>query len=461
MPAGIPPCPPELSPDEWKRKWVVRLTARGNVLLHKREVQEAESAFRQALKIDPGYEKARTGLERAGKREAVPEVPEEKPASPEAEKEVAPAVEVEELPEAPVPESEAAPPEEKKPEAKRAASLAVEAEGVEISTLELAEEAATLMERAGSIPQDMIMEPASGVIQEVVIGDGEKALTVGGSSALPFHLFEGDMPNSPRIAYEILDMEPEEWPEPLMKYYSDVASDPVAWAKKCVEEYGAEAICMSLVSTDPNGVDRPAGEAARVAQSVVDGVDVPVILWGCGNADKDTETLREVTNLTGSKKVCIGPPTDVNYRTLGATAMAFQLPVVAATPIDVNLAKQLNILLENLGMSLNQILMDPSIGAAGYGLEYTYSVMERIRLAALTQQDDKLQVPFICNLGREVWKAKECRLPSDPLMGDQERRGIMMEAVTASTLLLAGGELMVMRHPKAVSLTESLIRGMM
>jgi CO dehydrogenase/acetyl-CoA synthase delta subunit len=140
--------------------------------------------------------------------------------------------------------------------------------------------------------------------------------------------------------------------------------------------------------------------------------------------------------------------------------MAFQYPMVAASPIDVNLAKQLNILLENLGVSLNSILMDPSIGALGYGIEYTYSVMERIRLAALTQQDEKLQVPIICNLGREVWKAKECRLPSDAVLGDQERRGIMMEAITATCMLLSGGEVLIMRHPKAINLTKSLINSL-
>jgi len=141
--------------------------------------------------------------------------------------------------------------------------------------------------------------------------------------------------------------------------------------------------------------------------------------------------------------------------------MAFGYPVVASTPIDVNLAKQLNILLENLGVQLGHIVMDPSIGAVGYGLEYTYSVMERIRLAALTQQDDKLACPFICNLGGEVWKSKETKLPTAGLLGDQERRGVLMEAITATTLLLAGGELMVMRHPKAISLTEALVQGLL
>jgi len=141
--------------------------------------------------------------------------------------------------------------------------------------------------------------------------------------------------------------------------------------------------------------------------------------------------------------------------------MAFGHPMVAASPIDVNLAKQLNILLENLGVPLDHVLMDPSIGALGYGIEYTYSVMERIRIAALTQKDDKLQVPIICNLGREVWKTKEVGLPSDDLLGDQEGRGIMMEAMTANCMLIAGGEVLIMRHPKAINMTKALIDGLM
>lgn len=134
--------------------------------------------------------------------------------------------------------------------------------------------------------------------------------------------------------------------------------------------------------------------------------------------------------------------------------------MVAASPIDVNLAKQLNILLENLGVPLDTVMMDPSVGALGYGIEYTYSVMERIRIAALTQKDEKLQVPIICNLGREVWKAKEVGLPTDEMMGDQESRGIMMEAITASCMLMAGGEVLIMRHPKAVNMTKALINGL-
>lgn len=319
---------------------------------------------------------------------------------------------------------------------------------------------APFAERASKVPAASYKVNYSGAIREVTLGSGDKAVTVGGSTSMPFHLFEGEMPHKPLIAMEVMDIKPDNWPATLSKYFDDVMGDPAAWAKKCVDVYKADAINIWLAGTDPNGANRPAKDAAQDAAKVIQAVDVPVIVWGCGNADKDTETLREVTSMIGDKQVCLAPLEDSNYRSIGATAMAFRYPVVAASPIDVNLAKQLNILLENLGVGLDTVLMDPSVGALGYGIEYTYSVMERIRIAALTQKDEKLQVPLICNLGREVWKTKEVGLPSDEMMGDQERRGIMMEAVTASCMLMAGGEVMIMRHPKAVNMTKSLINGL-
>ncbi len=477
----LPPCPEGVDETWWKEKWIIRYTARGNVAMMNGDYEKAVVEFEKALSLDPENGKAKDGLNRAKNKEGIripeaagaPSVEEEKTPEPAA----APAEEEEEEKEE---EAEAAPAEEKpakpekaaeeekkekpapEPKAPKVEISAPAGEGVsDLSVTPLAKDEPPLSERAGDIPEDVYMESCSGMIQSVMLGDGENAFSVGGETALPFYNFEGDMPNPPRVAFEVLDSEPEEWPDVLTKYFSDCLSDPAEWARKCVEQYNAKSICLSLVSTDPNGADASPAEAAEVAERVVEAVDVPIILWGCGNAEKDTETLREVTGRIGDKKVCLGPLSDANYRTLGATAMAFQYPVVASTPIDVNLAKQLNILLENLGVHLDHILMDPSIGAVGYGLEYTYSVMERIRLAALTQQDDKLSCPFIVNLGREVWKAKETRLPSDGMLGDQERRGVLMEAITASALLLAGGELMVMRHPKAAALADALVEGML
>ncbi|MDU9047694.1 MAG: acetyl-CoA decarbonylase/synthase complex subunit delta [Candidatus Electrothrix sp. Rat3] len=315
-------------------------------------------------------------------------------------------------------------------------------------------------ERVTKVPAASYKVDYSGAIREVTMGNGDKAVTVGGATSLPFHLFEGELGNKPLIAMEIMDVRPDNWPDTLTKYFDDVMDSPVDWAKKCVDVYKADALNIWLNGTDPNGENRSAADAAKDAAAVIEAVDVPIIIWGCGNSEKDTETLREVTSLIGDKKVCLAPLEDANYRAIGATAMAFQHPMVAASPIDVNLAKQLNILLENLGVPLGTVMMDPSVGALGYGIEYTYSVMERIRIAALTQKDEKLQVPIICNLGREVWKAKEVGLPTDEMLGDQENRGIMMEAITASCMLMAGGEVLIMRHPKAVNMTKALINGL-
>lgn len=345
-------------------------------------------------------------------------------------------------------------------EAAKAAAAKPAAAPSDLSAPVLKTGEAPFAERASKVPAASYKVAYSGAIREVSLGNGDKAVTVGGATSLPFHLFEGKMPHKPLIAMEVMDIRPDNWPATLSKYFDDVMGDPAAWAKKCVDVYKADAINIWLAGTDPNGANRSAKDAAKDAAKVIQAVDVPIIVWGCGNGDKDTETLREVTSMIGDKKVCLAPLEDSNYRAVGATAMAFRYPVVAASPIDVNLAKQLNILLENLGVGLDTVLMDPSVGALGYGIEYTYSVMERIRLAALTQKDEKLQVPLICNLGREVWKTKEAALPSDELLGDQERRGIMMEAVTASCMLMAGGEVMIMRHPKAVSMTKSLINGL-
>lgn len=313
-----------------------------------------------------------------------------------------------------------------------------------------------LLERAKSIPENLYKEVTTEKIREVLIGKGERAIKVGGENILPFYFFEGEMVNGIKIAMEILDVKPEDWPQSLAKYFSDVFHDPALWAKKCVEVYGAEAICLYLQGTDPNYLNLDINHAKEVVKKVKDAIEVPLIIWGSGNPEKDVEIFKEIVEFIEKENAVIGPVLDTNYRTLGAIAMGYDLPVIASTPIDVNLAKQLNILLENMGVSLDKILIDPSIGALGYGIEYAYSVMERIRIAALYYKDTVLQSPFVCAIGREVWGTKEVQLPTDEIFGEQEERGILMEAITAIVLALAGGDLLIMRHPKAIELCKSI-----
>jgi len=303
-------------------------------------------------------------------------------------------------------------------------------------------------------------QPYTGQIGQTTIGTGDSAVTLGGESSYPFHLFEGDMPNTPKIAMEIWDYDPsEEWPAAAVEPFKDVISSPEAWAKKCVEEYGADIIVVQLKSTDPNGMDRGAEEAAEVAKKVADAVDVPVIFWGTANNQKDEEVLKKISELCDGKNVGLAPVEEGNHKGVGASALGYKHTIVASSPIDVNLAKQLNILLGNLGVKTENIIVDPTTGGLGYGLEYSYSVMERIRMAALTQEDDKLQVPMINNIGNEVWKCKEAGQPIDdvPTLGDPERRAIIMEVVAAVCYLLAGSDVVILRHPETVRLVKAYI----
>jgi acetyl-CoA decarbonylase/synthase complex subunit delta len=301
----------------------------------------------------------------------------------------------------------------------------------------------------------------SGAIKSVTIGKGDKAITLGGETSYPFYVFEGAMPNPPRIAMEVWDMDPgEDWAEPAKEPFKDVLGDPVAWAQKCVKEYGADAIALILVSTDPNGKNASPESAAETAKKVASAVDVPVIIYGTSNMEKDAEVLPAVAEACQGLSIILGPVQDKNYKKIGAAALGYNHSVSANSPIDVNLAKQLNILLGQLGVKDSQILVDPTTGGLGYGLEYCYSVMERDRMAALTQEDEKLQLPLLNYFGQEVWKVKECKQTNAeaPQLGDQAPRGILMESVTAVSLLLAGSDLLVMRHPEAVKLAKEVIK---
>lgn len=298
----------------------------------------------------------------------------------------------------------------------------------------------------------------SGKINEVAIGK-KSPVTVGGETSYPFHLFEGQMPNPPKIAMEIWDMQPDDWPETAMAPFAGVLSNPAAWAKKCVEDFGADAVVIQLKSTDPNGLDKGPEEASKVVQKVLKAVKVPVIVWGSGNEKKDTEVLRKISEDCQGENLTLGPVAEGNHKQIGASALGYNHTLIASTPIDVNLAKQLNILLENLGVPKEKIIIDPTTGGLGYGLEYSYSVMERIRMAALAQEDEKLQYPMINNVGNEVWKSKEAKLTAEeaPTLGDAEKRGFLMEAVAAVSYLLAGSDILILRHPDTVKLVKKLM----
>jgi len=297
----------------------------------------------------------------------------------------------------------------------------------------------------------------SGQIKTVTLGQGDKALNVGGERCYPFHFFDGFISLAPRIAMEVYDAPPVDWPTAALEPFADVISDPLAWAHKCITNFGAEMICLQLASTDPNGANTSAQQAAATVKKVAYDIDVPLIVWGTSNHEKDTEVLRLVCETCPEKKLIVGPVEESNYKKIAAVALGYNHTVIASSSIDINLAKQLNILLSNLGVPDNQLMIDPTVSGVGYGIEYCYSVIERMRIAALTQQDDKLASPIILNIARETWKSKEAGLSDDPKLGNAAKRGILLEAMAAWVLLLAGGNVAIMRHPEAVQLVQGMI----
>jgi len=306
---------------------------------------------------------------------------------------------------------------------------------------------------------EITKETYAGSIKGITIGKGDRAVTVGGQTSYPFYQFEGKMPHKPIIAMEIWDIVPEDWAEAAKAPFKDVYSDPAAWAKKCVEEYGAQAIVLQLKSTDPNDKDASPDSAAATVKKVLGAIKVPLIVWGCAVPAKDGEVLKKVCETCQGENLIVGPVEEKNYKGIGAAAMGYGHTVISSSPIDVNLAKQVNILLENLGVSLDKVIVDPTTGGLGYGLEYSYSVMERLTMAAMTQGDDKLQNPMINNLGNEVWKCKEAKqtVADAPELGDPERRAILMESVGAVSYLMAGSSILIMRHPESIKLAKAFI----
>jgi len=305
-------------------------------------------------------------------------------------------------------------------------------------------------------------EAFSGKVFEAAIG-ADKTVVFGGENTLPFHSFEGNVPHSPVIAYEVQDISPDDWPETVKKVYEGVSGNPVAWAKYCQDSLNAKAIALRLLSTHPDRENRSPEDAAKTVKDVLDAINIPLIILGSNHAEKDSSVLVAVSEAAKGRNCAIGKAQEANYKTIAAAAMANNHKLIAMSELDINLSKQLNILITQMGFDKEKLITDPMCSALGYGLEYTYSVMERIRLAALTQNDATMQPPMLADVGMYVWKVKETQaLESDlPQWGSLIERGIAWETVTASALLMSGAELLIMRHPEAVKAVEKFIDELM
>ncbi len=302
---------------------------------------------------------------------------------------------------------------------------------------------------------ESIMEKWSGEVAVVTIGS-QKAeggsrqgtIGVGGQRALPFLFAEGNLPYPPVIASEIWDVIPGDWPQELAGAYGDSLKDPLTWAQMCVEKHRTGLLCLRLQGAHPDfGNKTPEAEADLVRQ-LLKKVGVPLIIVGCGDDEKDNLVLPAVCEAAKGERCLVGCAAQDNYKTLAAAVLADGHNLIAESPIDINIAKQLNILISDMSLPLERIVINPTIGALGYGLEYAYSIMERARLAALAG-DKTVASPFICFAGQESWRAKEAKAEAE--------QGIMWEVITATALIQAGADILVMRHPLAIEKVNKYI----
>jgi acetyl-CoA decarbonylase/synthase complex subunit delta len=304
----------------------------------------------------------------------------------------------------------------------------------------------------------LMLEKWSGKISVLTIGATKEeggsrthVIKIGGQETLPFLFQEGAIPNRPQVAFEIWDIEPVDWPQELKKPYGNVLTDPVLWAEKCVKEYKAQILCIRLQGSHPDFGNKTVEEEAKLIEQLLKKVSVPLVILGSGDDAKDNLVLPACCLAAKAERCLIGSAVQDNYKTLVAAVLADGHNIIAESPIDINIAKQLNILISDMGLPLERIVINPTIGALGYGLEYAYSIMERARLAALSG-DKTVASPFICLVAQESWRAKEAKASAAefPAWGPQIERGIIWEIITATALIQAGADLLIMRHPKAI-----------
>jgi acetyl-CoA decarbonylase/synthase complex subunit delta len=302
-------------------------------------------------------------------------------------------------------------------------------------------------------------------VNEVTIGAGPddggtrtSVVKVGGAKALPYMHFEGPTPNKSAIAMEVWDIPPTEWAPPLVEALGDVINSSAEWAKACEEKFGAEIICLRLMGIHPDFGDASPDHAVDVVKSVLEATGLPLIIWGCDHDDKDNVVLPRCSQAAARERCLVGTVKEDNYKTLTAACIADKHNLIGESPIDINIAKQVNILASDMGFPLERMVMFPQTGALGYGMEYVYSIQERGRLAALGG-DKMMAMPVICNVGYEAWRAKEAKASAEdfPQWGDEQERGALWEFTTAASLLQAGADIMVMRHPKAVAALKRVI----
>jgi acetyl-CoA decarbonylase/synthase complex subunit delta len=313
------------------------------------------------------------------------------------------------------------------------------------------------------MPVPEVVESFTGEVSRVTLGATKdkggtrtSTITVGGAHNVVYGGSPEDASEKPIIAIDVIDTRPQDWPDILAEPYKDVLDSPADWAKKAVNEFGADLICIKFDGIHPDKADKDSAGAVKVTEEVLKAVGVPLVLWGCGNDEKDNLVLPKVSEAAKGQNCLLGTAKEDNYKAITAVALADGHNLITAAPLDINIIKQVNILVSDMGFPLEKIVTFQATGALGYGMEYTYSIQERQRLAALAG-DKMMAMPMICDVGYEAWRAKEAKLTDAPGWGDVKDRGPMWEAVTAICMLQAGADIIRMRHPKAVAIVKNFI----
>lgn len=297
-------------------------------------------------------------------------------------------------------------------------------------------------------------------IKAVTIGTGDKAITLGGENVLPFYSFDAPIENAPKVGIEITDFGMENEPECIKKYYEGCTTIADI-AKKAASFEGVDFLCFRMEGGDPNGANKPTEELIALLKEVAEAVDIPLVVSGSKNAEKDGELLSKAAEAVQGKNALILAAREENYKTVGAAAgLAYSQVVGAESSVDINLAKQLNVLLTQLGVNASSIAMNVGTAAAGYGYEYVASTMQRVKAAALSQNDAQLQMPIVTPVASEIWGVKEAvTAEADlPEWGDQERRGVDMEVQTAAADLACGSNAVILKHPTSIATISKMIK---
>ncbi len=303
----------------------------------------------------------------------------------------------------------------------------------------------------------------SSSIATVTLGTGDKAVKLGGVNVLPFYSFDAPIENAPKIGIEITDAGIAAYPQKGLQEFYAGCTTPAEMAKKVEQMHGASFICLHFEGADPNGENKPVADCVEIAKSVAEATTLPIVIMGCKNIEKDAELFSKIAEALQGKNILVLSAREEDYKTVGASvALAYNQKVGAESAVDINLAKQLNVLLTQLGVAPSSIVMNAGSAAAGYGYEYVASTLDRIRAAALAQSDDQLQMPIITPVSTETWSVKESMMAEAdmPEWGDAEERGIEMEITTAAACLAGGSDAVIMRHPAAVKAIATMIEAL-